>query len=628
MAVASKAVYSFDVFDTCVTRHCAEPTDLFKALFTKLLAEAGVPIHGLETTAIKLARLRIEAESTARQQAQQHFGADDIALAKIYQQLAPDLDAHGLSAQAAIAEEIEIELAAVSPILSTRLQIQSLREQGHLIVFISDMYLPGSVVRQMLIEHGFTNGSDRVYVSADVGLSKGSGRLFTHVCQQLGIAPAQLHHSGDNLYADVQSARKQGVQASYFRQGDPTRYEKGFRAELLGNRWVASHLVGLSRAVRLRHDRGTPTAQRHAAIAADLIAPMLTGYVAWTLMSARNIGIKQLHFADEGLWAIARSIIQPWQQLDEYTQRHSIRSAPHHSLPECHLLVLPTDASSHTGSQQSDEASSWAMVTTGCPMTNELSDLVQQWHRRVRYGYHFSLLSSQQEDAPAHAPTHFAYLNAPLTHHRTLEGVAFLFEYRHILALLFSFVDAPSGDRDALHSYRAIALDYAATLARSPSLQEHLDMVKRYATRNTIAFLCAPTPADVRTLNELQVANSERQNRSSAKVERSLDRPRDQPIAQAKRRPQDKLRAQDKRRLLLIARPVRLWELPVISKQLVKRTSATAGDRAKENIRWIEGALASSSRFVQLLVKIMRWAYKVFSYRHFARRDRWFYQRH
>jgi len=595
-------VYSFDVFDTCVTRHCAEPTDLFKALFTRLLSAADAPRHGLENAAIRLARLRIEAEAQARQQAQQSSGADDVALAKIYQTLAPSLAAHGLNVSHAIAEEIEIELAAVSPILSTRLHIQSLRDRGHSIVFISDMYLPGSVVRQMLIEHGFTNGGDRVYVSADVGLSKGSGRLFTHVCQQLGIEPKQMHHTGDNLYADVQSARRQGLVATYFVQGEPTRYEKGFRSELLGDGWLASHLVGLSRAIRLRHDPGSPNSQRHATLAADVLAPLLTGYVAWVLTSAQQIGLERLYFADEGLYAIAQNITRPWQQLSAQDRYRSDRSALdislYRPLPAYHLLTADGwHGSDDEATEDTAQQANWALVVTGCPVTHEQSELTSRYQQKITFGYHYSLLGATEADpasAPfeymslgrsSHHPIHFAYLDAPLASHRALEGVAFLFEYRQILSLMISFTSD-----DAAYGYRAMALDYAATFGRSRSLKNHLDMLKRYATRNMIAFLCAPHLADVRTLNDLQLAN--------------------------------------KPSPLLMAWPISLWALPAVSKRLIKGASLSSAQPLTENIRWIEGSLMSSSQLVQLLVRLLRWAYRNFSYRRSSRRDRWFYQRH
>ncbi|MEN8446935.1 MAG: HAD-IA family hydrolase, partial [Cyanobacteria bacterium J06555_13] len=303
-------VYSFDVFDTCVTRCWHQPTDLFEGLFLALLAEQNFPSPQRETAAKALARSRIQAERTTRKQTT----ADDITLDAIYQTLAPQLKAYNISPGQSLTAEIALELSSVSPILSTRQYIQQLRPQGYKVLFISDMYLPGSVVRQMLMDHGFTDGSDEVFVSADVGLSKGSGKLFSAVCKQLNISPKQLHHTGDNSYADVRSARRMGVKATYFAQGDPTRYEQGFRPELMGSDWVRSQIIGNSRAVRLRHATADKYQRQHAMLAANLLAPLLTGYVAWVLTTAQAMRLEHLYFENEGLLAIAQTLQQQWHK--------------------------------------------------------------------------------------------------------------------------------------------------------------------------------------------------------------------------------------------------------------------------------------------------------------------------
>ena len=542
--------FSFDVFDTCVTRHCVDPTDLFEVLFMKLLLGTKLPPHGLETAAKRLSRSRIQAETTARQQSD----SDDIALAKIYQTLKPTLAGYGISSDHALAEEMEQELAAVSPILSTRLRIQQLRQQAYGIVFISDMYLPGSVVRQMLIEHGFTDGSDGVYVSGDVGLSKGSGRLFIHVCQQLGIAPSQLHHTGDNLYADVRAARLLRIQTTHFTHSNANRYERGFRSELIGNDWVRSHLIGMSRTVRLRHAPGTIAGDRHAAIASDILAPLLTSYISWVLITAQQAGLQHLHFVSPGLLAIAQVISQHWSQLA--TQHHPYR-------PQVQCCELSDEVES-----RGDRLPVWTIIGTQSP---------SEW-TQPKEGFHFTLLSAAEsavsESAVSIDPlqTHLAYIEAPVGSHKLPEGTLYLFEYRSLLALLFSVTSG-----HLFPSYRAMVLDYATASARSPTLKTHLDMLKRYATRNAITFLSKPEAADVQALIDLQTAIGTAPNH-------------------------------------LMARPIQLWEIPVFYRRLLKGSKAHS--KAQSNAgansmadRWIEGSMLLSSRLIQLLLKGMRSLY-------------------
>ena len=536
--------FSFDVFDTCVTRCCLNPTDLLEALFTRLLLNAALPPHGLETAAKGLARSRIQAEMTTRQQSSD----DDIAIAKIYQVLRPTLESYGIDADQALAEEMEQELAAVSPILSTRLRIQQLRQAGYGIIFISDMYLPGSVVRQMLIEHGFTDGSDGVYVSADSGFSKGSGRLFIYVCQQLGIAPRQLHHTGDNLYADVRAAHLLGIRATHFTHSNANRYERGFRSELIGNDWVRSRVIGISRAVRLRHAPGTAGGDRHAAIASDILAPLFTSYVSWVLITAQQAGLQHLHFADEGLLAIAQVIRQ-----HQHRNQLGAQSCPYKTGPDCYLL--PADATHHR--------LDWIITGTTEPSPNP---------QQPKAHFTFTLLNalSCQAQSDQHAlpyqaqpigATNLTYLEAPVGTHTRTEGTLYLFQYPQILAMLLSVLNGR-----LFSSYRAIVLDYAAAFARSPTLKNHLDMLKRYATGNAIRFLATPESADVQALVDLQAAIGTQPHE-------------------------------------MMAKSIRLREIPAFGKRLLKGRDLPEAPSSTLTNRWIEGSMLLSPQIVQLLLK-------------------------
>lgn len=568
--------FSFDVFDTCVTRHCISPPDLFEALFTKLLLKTALPAHGLETAAKSLARSRIQAETTTRQQARQQTNSDDVALAKIYQTLAPTLVSYSICADDAFAEEMEQELAAVSPILSTRRRIQQLRKQGHNILFISDMYLPGSVVRQMLIEHGFTDGSDHVYVSADTGLSKSSGRLFTHVCKQLGIEPKKLHHTGDNPYADIRAAKRLGIQTTHFTQSNATRYESGFRSELIGNDWVRSHLIGISRAVRLRHAPGTSNGDSHAAIASDILGPLLTSYVFWVLITAQQAGIEHLHFADPALLEIAHVISQyqpqasssglPRLGLSQLGPKHTnLQSA---NLQHANLQRLSgQNNAQNIGQTTSESLPSWAITGTfnsAAQLPPHLSPTDQQTDNRQKNDSFYFTLIAPISSAPSshHQQTHLAYLKAPVGLQKRPTGTLYLVEYRQILTLLL-FVS--SGQ--LFPSYRAIVLDYAASFARSPTLKNHLDMLNRYATRNAICFLAEPQLADVQALTDLQTALGTKPTQ-------------------------------------LMARPIQLGEIPTFLKRQPRGSEPNAEHQnSASTTRWAEGSMLLSSQLVQLLIK-------------------------
>ena len=570
----SLQTFSFDVFDTCVTRHYARPVDIFEPLFAQLLSEAGCLDYQRSVypsvTANALARQRMVAERTAHRQTTR----EEITLADIYQVLAPQLATFGLDAPRAMQAEVDIELAALSPILCTRLRIDRLRKQGHQIIFISDMYLPGETVCQMLSEQGFLEPEDRVYVSSDVGVTKGSGKLFRYVCDQLQLAPRELHHTGDNFFADVRAANREGLRWRYFTQGSPNRYEQTGRVELLGEAWVRSHLIGLARAVRLKHDCGTAKSRRQTTLAANLVAPLLTGYVGWVLMAAGQAEIERLCFVGvlgEKLLAIAQILVQN-------------STAPTVSLSQL-STSLPCDNTSGIG------------IVTGLRDDQPPTENAEQ--SPTPKALRFNLLDPTADQiAPASSAAGFGsnssyldyvYLEMPLAMQtsagRFLDGTAYLSKYSDVLeGLLRSLGGDPIDDTDNFAAdYWTIVLDYAAGLAQLPRWHDQLNMLKRYAVGNVVDFLTQPTADDALALMTVQ---------QQAGLDKSV----------------------------LMARPIGWLEVSTFAKQALKQTRPR-GDLSGS---WLEASAALSAWPLRWLLSVLLWSVRGLSRYVVMQRPMWF----
>ena len=179
------AAYSFDVFDTCLARRYIRPTDLFHVLAERMAVRSRSVGFGEEEVR-ELAADRIRAEQAARAQ---HVD-EDILIDDIYRSFT-SLSRWGIDAAEMQLAEIDLELESVRPIRETQRRIERLRSHGHRLIFMSDMYLPSTVLRRMLIEHGLALGDEPLYVSGELGVTKRSGKLFEHVLQQEGLrAPA------------------------------------------------------------------------------------------------------------------------------------------------------------------------------------------------------------------------------------------------------------------------------------------------------------------------------------------------------------------------------------------------------------------------------------------------------
>ena len=107
--------------------------------------------------------------------------------------------------------ELTVEKSVQRPLGEVVDVLRSLRQKGAATVLISDFYLPSSHFLPMLAQHGFSELFDHLFISADHGLAKGSGRLYHAVCEKLGCRPDQLVMIGDNAHSDVEMARQRGV---------------------------------------------------------------------------------------------------------------------------------------------------------------------------------------------------------------------------------------------------------------------------------------------------------------------------------------------------------------------------------------------------------------------------------
>src|SRR5262249_2081336 len=110
------------------------------------------------------------------------------------------------------------------------------RDAGKRVIAITDSYIDAGRLTVLLRLHG-VEGFAATYASCDAGRSKFRGGLFDHVLAREGISADRLLHIGDNLAADVYSARSSGIRSLHYRSGggggrlsDDPRFRLGFES--------------------------------------------------------------------------------------------------------------------------------------------------------------------------------------------------------------------------------------------------------------------------------------------------------------------------------------------------------------------------------------------------------------
>ncbi|MDN5850777.1 MAG: hypothetical protein L0H63_14250 [Nitrococcus sp.] len=300
-------VYSFDVFDTCISRAFAFPKDLFYELGLRL---APKELSGQQRGdfAKRFQSQRLRAEKLAQRYIHPR---QTVTIEEVYQHVRLP---QGLSVQLrdVIQAEIALERESIYPIPAIVSHIQSLRRSGHRVIFISDMYLSAAVLRPILMDCGVMEEGDRLYVSCDIGVSKHRGQLFHYVLEAEGLDSAQLIHSGDNLHADIRMASRARIVARHINVGALTARECRM-ADRTGTLDLAhSFLAGLARRLRVAEVK-KPYYDSDAVeqVLYGIVIPFLLAYVIWVLDQAKRNGIRRLYFVardGEILYRIARSL--------------------------------------------------------------------------------------------------------------------------------------------------------------------------------------------------------------------------------------------------------------------------------------------------------------------------------
>ena len=180
---------SFDVFDTLLLRQVERPQEAFALVGAKL----GYP---------DFQRLRVEAECRARDKKRRRAGSGEVTLSEIWQELEA---ATAIPAGEGMAAELAVERALCRGNPYFLPVVEALRQLGKPLGLLSDMYLPGAFVQQLVEEAGFGPFACCL-VSGEEGVSKGEGGLYQ---RWKGRFPpdAPLAHVGDNPHADGEMAR-------------------------------------------------------------------------------------------------------------------------------------------------------------------------------------------------------------------------------------------------------------------------------------------------------------------------------------------------------------------------------------------------------------------------------------
>lgn len=298
----NKIIYSFDIFDTCITRSCGTGENVMFILAKSIVGDKD------EALLHEFVRLRKEAEFLAIND----LCKESVDIYEIYDYFDTTFFTD-LSKDEIIAQEISIETHSFVPIRKTLELIDNCRQKGR-VLFISDMYLPDSVLYSQLVTLGVINEGESLYVSCDSGLTKRSGKLFDYVRENEHLNDFKWIHYGDDYHNDILMPKKKGIVAKRLNNSF-SRYENMWNKEAqISCNLSPSILAGIVRSLRLKNyvyngDEFVP----------NIMAPLLVSFTLSLLKDAANNNINKLYFAARDMflpYCIAKELVKKFEGIE------------------------------------------------------------------------------------------------------------------------------------------------------------------------------------------------------------------------------------------------------------------------------------------------------------------------
>lgn len=195
---------SFDIFDTLIKRTVNQPKDVFFIVQQKFIS-----LYGEKICINNFASKRIDAEQSLRRAKK-----SEVTLNEIYEVLKEKYDCNICERYKSIEIDTEKRVCLASPKIK-EIFSYCLKARKKILI-TSDMYLPKSVIEDILEKNGYS-GYDKLYLSCEKNKTKSSGELFDELLKQENLEPRELLHVGDNFKSDYLIPRKKGIRASHIR---------------------------------------------------------------------------------------------------------------------------------------------------------------------------------------------------------------------------------------------------------------------------------------------------------------------------------------------------------------------------------------------------------------------------
>ena len=274
-------LYSFDIFDTLITRKTATPAGIFYLMQELLKNNTNYSLYLREN----FKDIRIQTESFVREVFARTKKWNDITFDDIYKRIQINYSLTDDETDFLKKLELKCEIENLIPIEENLNKLKKLISSGNQVILISDMYHSEKTLRHILTNLDPIFNNIKIFISSEYKKTKAHGDLYRHIKTELN--PQKWEHCGDNICADFSNAKKNNISPYLYNYIKFKKYEQ---EALKNDNLTTEYVIGTAKNLRLNSN------SEKYNFGASFAGPILYQYVNWILENALKTGIEHLYF--------------------------------------------------------------------------------------------------------------------------------------------------------------------------------------------------------------------------------------------------------------------------------------------------------------------------------------------
>lgn len=291
-------LYSYDIFDTLITREFQDPKLIIKHVQMKLrTSTVAFPDYVVQN----YHKIRPWCEANCREYYNKTLDKrthTEISYEQIFRRMQELFELTDEQIDLLMLWEMEAEYRTIIPIPKRIQEVKDLVEAGETVLLISDMYLPKKFIQMMLEKCDPFLNTLPLFLSSDCGFQKTKKALFLEAYHSVEYRFGEWLHTGDSKVADQDMPRKLSIKT---RHVDPPFSLTPYERKILefGESLDLARVSGMFARVRMGIRRFPQVADRQTDtehFAFEFASMYFVPYVYWAVDHAVRHGMDTAYF--------------------------------------------------------------------------------------------------------------------------------------------------------------------------------------------------------------------------------------------------------------------------------------------------------------------------------------------